>query len=475
MKPDDLVDRDVEWEQLERFVNTPGDGVRVAVVSGRRRVGKSYLLRRLAADGLYHQALIEERQPAIARFVSHAASRLGVEPSVLQVDDWAAALDLVLPDVPAPDPYVVVIDELPYLLRHSPELLSTLQRWVDERVPGRPIRLVLCGSSLSVMSTLLTGQEALRGRVMVDLRLDAFDFRQMREYWAIENPTVAFDVHAVVGGSPGYRSLVMSVPQTRDEFEQWLGDTVLNPAHALYREDEYLLSEEQTITDRGLYWSILAAIAAGDTTPTAIGRRVGRDRTALSAILKTLVEGGFVHRDVDLGNQRGVTYSVADPILRFGRLIVAPNRPQLDERRWRNVWAATTDRWTAQIRGPHAESIARSWARRYADREIFGEPQRIGRLAVADRANRSKLELDLVGERRDGSFAYLGEVKSGTRPVGIDELHRLERARTLLAERAADATLLVVSFGGFDQELAVAASGRSDVSLVDINDLYGLR
>lgn len=57
-KPTDVFDRDVEWEDLADFVLSPLPGLRIAVVYGRRRQGKSYLLRRLAdrVSGLYHLA-----------------------------------------------------------------------------------------------------------------------------------------------------------------------------------------------------------------------------------------------------------------------------------------------------------------------------------------------------------------------------------------------------------------------------------
>ncbi|MEZ5260845.1 MAG: helix-turn-helix domain-containing protein [Acidimicrobiales bacterium] len=65
-------------------------------------------------------------------------------------------------------------------------------------------------------------------------------------------------------------------------------------------------------------------MAAGERTPARIAARLGRDRTSLSALLSQLVEAGFLHREVDVANSRGVQYLVADPMLRFDRL----SRPQ---------------------------------------------------------------------------------------------------------------------------------------------------
>ncbi len=46
-KPADVFGRDTEWADLADFALSPLPGLRIAVVYGRRRQGKSYLLRRL--------------------------------------------------------------------------------------------------------------------------------------------------------------------------------------------------------------------------------------------------------------------------------------------------------------------------------------------------------------------------------------------------------------------------------------------
>jgi hypothetical protein len=46
-KPADVFDRDADWADLADFALSPLPGLRIAVVYGRRRQGKSYLLRRL--------------------------------------------------------------------------------------------------------------------------------------------------------------------------------------------------------------------------------------------------------------------------------------------------------------------------------------------------------------------------------------------------------------------------------------------
>ena len=47
-RPADLFDREREWDELSDFISDTAPGLRIAIVYGRRRQGKSYPLRRLA-------------------------------------------------------------------------------------------------------------------------------------------------------------------------------------------------------------------------------------------------------------------------------------------------------------------------------------------------------------------------------------------------------------------------------------------
>ena len=55
-KPPSLYNRDFEWEDLVRFVTGQGQRLRLGILYGRRRYGKTFLLRRLveSVGGIYH-------------------------------------------------------------------------------------------------------------------------------------------------------------------------------------------------------------------------------------------------------------------------------------------------------------------------------------------------------------------------------------------------------------------------------------
>lgn len=171
---------------------------------GRRRHGKSVLLRALvAATGdFYHQALEGTAAEQLHDLGAAIAARARL-PAALALPDWTAALDALVGEhaaVPSP----VVLDEFSYLVAADAALPSALQRALDERVRRGPsTRLVVCGSALSIMSSLLVGSAPLRGRATVELPVRPFDYRQAAAFQGIADPRVAAQVYAVIGGVPG--------------------------------------------------------------------------------------------------------------------------------------------------------------------------------------------------------------------------------------------------------------------------------
>jgi hypothetical protein len=485
VKPDDLFDREREWADLNAFVRSSAKGVRIGIVHGRRRTGKSFLLRRLVAahGGLYHMALEEETAPALGRFAAALARGLALPAGTLRFDDWAQALRA------ATERYrVVVLDELPYLLRHSAgaAIPSVLQLLVDESRAddGPPRRVIVCGSALLVMTELLSGGTPLRGRADLDLRLGPFDYRTTAAYYRIQDPEVGFRLHAVVGGTPGYRDLLAEAsPANTGELETLLTATLLNPSHALFGEADHLLREDPRVTDRAIYHSVLAAIASGATTPSKVAAAIGRPERSVFHPLEVLTTAGFVVRDDDVLLQRRPALRLADPIVRFHQLVVAPRLASFEERAVAEAWRDAQATVRSRIHGPHFEDLARAWVRRFASTATVGEPVgEVGTTIVNDRVGRATLELDVValarGQRRqakDARLVVLGEAKASASPRGTGDLRRLERARELLVGRGVDAArarLLLFARSGFDRDLEAAARSRSDVELVDLERLW---
>jgi hypothetical protein len=149
----------------------------LGVVSGRRQ-GKTFLLDAVCrvAGGFYFGAT-EATDAESLRRLSAALTAYVRPASPYHFANWAEAVDALLA-LGSERPVPVVIDEFPYLARANPELPSIIQEALrplrEERTRSRA-RVLLCGSALSFMGRLLSGNAPLRGRAGLELVVRPLD------------------------------------------------------------------------------------------------------------------------------------------------------------------------------------------------------------------------------------------------------------------------------------------------------------
>jgi uncharacterized protein len=472
-KPGWLFGRESEWEAITEFVGAKG-GVRLGLVYGRRRQGKTHLLQAVqqALHGFYWQAIQQSGRQNLDAF-SQAWSSFAGLPAGLRFADWEQAVEAVVAHR-ADRSTVVVLDEIGYLIAAVPELPSLLQAALSPaKVAKGNARIILCGSALGQMRRLVDGKAPLRGRVSLELVVRPFGYVEAAGFWNLEsNPDAAFRLHALVGGTPAYRDLAGSLPE-RGDIDKWVVRRLLDPRSALFREGRIVVSEDSMLVDQQLYWSVLGALAAGNERRTDIAHAIDRPETSMSHALSVLVEAGWVDLRPDPLHARRSRYRLADPIVRTWRLITENNlaRLTLGGNAASSVWRDNEALVAARIYGPHLETLAAGWL--LAGGRSCGlaeSPTEVGASEVVIEGK--KHQLDIVGLRRRGESSEvvaIGEVKATSQAVGPAELDRLDY---IAASVAPDATRVLVARSGFTSPLRRRAEKRGDVVLADLHALY---
>lgn len=321
-----FYDRHAELEALERAHDSADHDL--YVVYGRRRVGKTELLKRFCADRahIYFLASQEAEQRQREKFVEQVADHF--EDRMPRIDGWDEAFDY-LGEKLATETLVVVIDEFPYLVEENDSLPSYVQSFVDERLQDTESMLVLCGSSVSTMESEVLGHESpLYGRRTGQIDLQSFSFLQAREAipYAFEE---AVRSYAVTGGTPMYLTLFDYAQSLVENIQTH----VLSPTAVLYNEPEFLLRTE--LRNPARYMSILEAIATGHTTPNEISGTTDIDSGPLSKYLRTLRRLRLIDREIPVTASKKKSkrsrYRVADEFLRFWFRYVEPNRSSIEQ------------------------------------------------------------------------------------------------------------------------------------------------
>ncbi|MGH3266660.1 MAG: ATP-binding protein, partial [Trebonia sp.] len=232
----------------------------------------------------------------------------------------------------------------------------------------------------------------------------------------------------------------------------------------------------------GLYHSVLAAIAGGNTARGGIAGCIGRKSGDLAHPLNVLMDCGLVYRRADAFRQNQATYEIAEPLITFYHAVMRPIWSDLAHTRNATpLWERSQARFTSNVLGSHFEQIARHWTRYFAPMEIVGGfPSRVEPGTVNDPSSKKTRQVDVVAlgpdnAERETLFA-IGEVK-WQETMGMAHLDRLRHIRGLLTAQgrhgAATARLLCFSGTGFTSELAEEASRAGDIRLLTPADLYG--
>jgi uncharacterized protein len=467
--PPDLIGRSLEWDALSRFAASDG---RLAIVYGRRLLGKTHLTSRLASahGGLYFcagQLTSRENLEELSAAVSLWRGR----PVVYRT--WTDAFDDLLN---GDDNSVVVLDEIGYATDAEPSIPSLIQRNVDRRRRGGS-RLVLCGSTIQAVRALAAPGAPLRGRARLEMVLEPFDYRTASTFWGIRNPAVAALVWAVVGGVAGYRELCNDeTPRSTGDIGSWVTKHVLDPTSPLHREGRTVLLEEPTVSDRASHWQALAAIAAGARTRAAIATAINRPSTALGPTLDVLCATGLVSRTDDALHGRGAYYEITEPILRTWKYLAEPVQRRAPLGRRDRLFADLEAAFYSHVVGPAFEQLGRDWVARFASEQTIGgrptivAPAMIGRRQVEGDQN----QIDLVAVERDAgghrNVLAIGEAKHRTRPMTIEDLDRLRQLR--MRVKAPNAKLLMISAAGFDRAVVREAKRTTEIELCDLDRLY---
>ncbi|BCY12782.1 ATP-binding protein [Actinoplanes sp. L3-i22] len=485
-RPARMFDRDREWKALSAFIDDPRPGATLGVVSGRRRQGKTFLLRSLceAAGGFYFPADEGIDRESLNKLGALLGQFTGA-PGPIAFEGWHQAVDALL-GLSHDRRIPVVIDEFPYLVRANPSLPSIIQNALAPLRPERDnsrVGLLLCGSAMSFMGRLLSGNAPLRGRAGLELMVPTLDHRLAAEFWGVDDPVTALMTHAVVGGTPAYRSDFArdDKPAGPDDFDAWVIRTVLSPASPLFREARYLLADEPDLHDSSLYHSVLAAIASGNAQRGAIASYMGRKTGDLAHPLTVLEDCGLIVREPDVFKDNRTTFRIAEPLVTFYHAVMRPIWSDLEfTDDTARLWRRSRARFVSGVLGPHFEQVCRFWTRHMAPPELFGDyPNVAGAGTVNDPTNRTSHEVDVVVFGLDDDnrrpLLAIGEVKWGE-TMGLGHVERLRRIRALLVAQkrlgAETARLACYSGTGFAPELVEAAAREPEIVLVGLTDLY---
>lgn len=476
------VDR-YSWPLLDSFVERPAETAAIEAwwdeparqplaVIGRRRVGKSWLLRRFA-HGRPALILVADQLPDHAqldRFAEVLEGPLGVRPSIPDVP----TLFRVLYRLGRDHEVLVVVDEFPWLLgttsAQARQTLTAIQAVMEDERDSSQLRLVLCGSQVSQMEALFSEANPLHGRLRrLAVRPLAFD--DAARFLPNLDPVEAFERFAVTGGMPMYLARL-----SRGDLRRAVCTSVLAPDAPLFNEGRAIV--EQELREPRLYFAILEQLGGGAKPANEIGDRVGVPTSTVSKYLIELEALGLVTRHAPFGappTVRTGRWRLSDEFLRFWFRFLFPYQVDLEAGlRPESLY----DNEIADQVADHVAPVFEEWCLHWLRRASFAGATRFGRWwgnaanELRRTGERTTEEIDAVGSAR-GRVVVVGEAKWTSRPVGagiVDEIERfkLPALRQSGLKVAPRPRIVLFSRSGYTDRLQELAGDNAHITLVDV-------
>lgn len=474
-----VVDREREVEGLRSLASSGRK--QLAIVYGRRQIGKTHLLSHAwtGARQFYFLAAALTSDLNRQDLIRELAEWSGRTLDPADFPTWRTVFREIA-SLADEGPLVVVLDEFQYLLAPDApgggdEVTSQLVAVWDRVAPNVPLTLVLSGSEVSVMAHLHGGGEPLYGRVTWSAQLDPFDYRDAARMapWLPLRDRVS--LYGVFGGTPRYLAALHDGESVTDGAAR----TFVSPHGEVHLQLLTLIEQEKGIRQPAEYRAVLTAVAMGNTQLNDVAMATGLDQHIVRRGLQVLGDLDLVRaeRNFGAGTRAPYRYRIADSAVRFWHHFLVPNRSRLAVDAPHAFWSARIAPHLDTYLGPTFETVVRDAYRRYHSRWSLAAAREWDRWEGMDRS-RASVEIDIVARLDDGRL-LVGEVKWSTSPHGpalhsglVSKLARLAAAGLGWPNETEQTLYVYVSAAGFAPEMVALAAAEPRITLLTLPDLF---
>ncbi|MEY9102011.1 AAA+ ATPase superfamily predicted ATPase [Sinorhizobium fredii] len=439
----------------------------LVVAYGRRRIGKSRLLREaaLGLPEIYFQATQSVSAINMEQIKIEIANVLDASPILDGINTWEAVFHYLADAARVKPGLILTLDEFPYLVSNDESLPSVLQRFWDSGKPQEGnLKLVLCGSAISQMEDLLAERNPLYGRKTMSLELRQMSLREVGAFFPSYSAEELFKTYATFGGVPHYLSLCDNDVDLRMNTVNLL----LSPTGPLIDEPTNLLQSE--LREPGTYSSIIAAIAEGSLDLSRIGDRLKMSTTSLLPYLSKLERLHIVAsvRSLDADPKaRNRRFVLNDHLMRFWHNFVRSNLGAIVAGHGEAVYDHAISGGMSEFMGSAFESICLDYSSKHLG-EILGVPAS----EAGSIWGHADFDIDIAGRTLDGSFFY-GECKWKSKPFDLSMLMKLRERSELTKYGGGNESkhYLIFSKSGCTHDVARLSEHDPSVHMISLQEM----
>lgn len=285
-----FYNREIETETLQRIERLSKDNAQMTVITGRRRIGKTTLIRHASTEIPFIYFFVGRKSETLlcAELTDIVKETLGEE---LGTFNSMSKLFSALMNISCRRNFTLVFDEFQNFAQVNDAFFSDMQDIWDRTKDNSRINLILSGSLYSMMNRIFDDRkEPLYGRATNRIKLQPFTINTLKEIMSDYHPEFTADdllaFYMVTGGVAKYvEQLVIQQAFTKEDIVK----SVLGYGSYFINEGKDVLSDEFG-KEYGNYFSVLSSIADGYTSRGDITNTTGVESGGYLAKLETVYD-----------------------------------------------------------------------------------------------------------------------------------------------------------------------------------------
>lgn len=407
-----FANREDELGELEEYYNLSKRKLFPVSIYGLRRVGKTELVKKFARnkDHIYLFVYGNKTQKSLLEEFERELKRYDIIDKYTRLRNWNEFLEIIFNKC---ENKVVIFDEFQNFRNVYPGFFSMLQRKIDEN-QERKMMLIFLGSIIGLIKKVFDDRkEPLYGRMKTKMKLSPMkysDIKGMLKTLGYKKDFVEF--YSVFGGIPKYYVAIEDFNLNKKSILEIINYFFLRE-NAPFEYEVLDILRQELGKRKGVYYTIIEAIATGNTKLNEIGNYVGISSTSLTRYLQELLEEYEIIEKMypvteDPKKSKKTIYKIRNPMVSFWFRYFHKNMSLFEAKNFEELNRIVKKDINNFI-GKRFENICKE----FLPNKMPFEPQLLGNWwgFRRDGDERKEIEIDLVGLNKNTKEIMFTECK----------------------------------------------------------------
>jgi AAA+ ATPase superfamily predicted ATPase len=464
IKEDPFLGRKENIKTISNFLKSDKDAA--ALIYGRRRVGKTELIKHCLKEtkttSIYYECKETSENNNVKSLSEIIADTFGLPP--LAFDTFESTLSFLYKKASEKE-LIVVIDEYPYIRKVVEGLDSIIQSFIDNNKSTSRLKLILCGSYVETMKSLLSENNPLFGRFDLVMNLKAMDYYESALFYKDFNDEDKVRLYSVFGGIPYYNRRIDSSKTVK----QNIIDLIASSGSRFENEVQMHLKSE--ISKMQNAYEVFEALSKGFVRfKDILSQSQVSSSPTLADVLDKLINMDVVLKESpinDENNKKKAGYYISDQLTLFYFKYIYRNLSRLAVMDSEAFYDKFIEPDFEEHYVPQAfEQICREFLTlKNRSGELTDSFEKIGKYWYDDPVNHKNGEFDIVTENEGRYIFYEAKFREGKLDTNLiwNEIQQVNN------------TSLVCSKYGFFSKSgykAIDESHKKQLILYKLEDLY---